>query len=164
MVEQAAERRATASQSRELSRQFQDQFKRVVRLVRELCCRLGIREPSSPILCTTAHCLHFFNQFVDELSAEVKDLEVVIDRECRQLLEAAVTHVFAMIAHLQPSFALEHFRDHLPPAMVESLTDLVQSEVAAFVEQFGPEKKGVDAGDSDADAETEDDGDGEDAE
>ena len=78
---------------------------------------------------------------MDELSSEVESLEVVLDIECRQLLETAVIHAFAMIAHVDPTFDLKCLRDSLPPAKELSLVNLVQKEVSAFVKRFGPEEK-----------------------
>ena len=91
----------------------------------------------------------------------------MLDTECRQLLEMAVTHAFAMIAHIQPSFNLKRLRDPLPPAKELSLVNSVQEEASAFAKEFGPKEKKEDtnAGDEGDDAvvDTEDDTD-EDAE
>ena len=81
VAEQAAERQATAAHTRELTRQFQDQFTRTAGSVWDLCSRFKIRGPPPPISYTAAHCLHFFSQFADELSLEVESLEVVLDRK-----------------------------------------------------------------------------------
>ena len=159
VAEQAAERQATAAHTCELTRQFQDQFKRAAGSVWDLCSRFKIQGPYPPISYTTAHCLHFFSQFVDELSAEVGSLETVLDIECRQLLQTAVTHAFAMIAHIEPSFNLKRLKDPLPPAKELSLVNSVQEEASAFVEEFSPEEKkeGTRAGgDGDADVDIED--------
>ena len=88
---------------------------------------------------------------MEQLSAEVESLEVVIDAECRQLLETVVTHTFAMIAHVRPSLELKLLRDPLPLAEELSLENSVREDVDAFVKKFAPKKEG------DAEADTEDD-------
>ena len=88
-------------------------------------------------------------------------MEVVLEIECRQLLETAVTHAFAMIAHISPSFDLKCLRDPLPPAKELSLVNSEQEEASAFAKEFGPKEKKEDTNDGDegddADVDTEDD-------
>ena len=90
---------------------------------------------------------------------EVGSLDVVLDLECRQLLETAVTHAFAMIAHIEPSFNLKRLKGPLPPAKALTLENSVQEEASAFAKKFVSEEKkeGTSAGgDDDANFDTED--------
>ena len=66
----------------------------------------------------------------------------MINVECRQLLETAVTHAFAMIAHIRPSLDLKLLRDPLPLAEELSLVNSVREEADAFVKKFAPKKEG----------------------
>ena len=103
---------------------------------------------------------------MDELSTEVGSLDVVLDLECRQLLETAVTHAFAMIARIAPSFNLKRLKGPLPPAKALTLENSVQAEASAFTKKFILEEKtgGTSAGgDGGPDVDTED-GSDEDAE
>ena len=90
---------------------------------------------------------------MEELSVEVGSLEVVINAECRQLLETPVTHAFAMITHIRPSLDLKLLRDPLPLAEDLSLVNSVREDADAFVKKFAPKKEG----DAEADIEGEDD-------
>ena len=79
---------------------------------------------------------------MEQLTTEVGILEVVIDPECRQLLESAVTHAFAMIAQYQPSFDLKLLKGLLPKDANSDLEGSMQEEVEAFMKTFAPEKEG----------------------
>ena len=95
---------------------------------------------------------------MEQLSTEVGSLDIVIDAACRQLLEAAVTHAFAMIAHIQSSFTLMLLADPITPAEELSLVNSVREDVDAFVKKFTPKKKGdaeVDTEDEDVDEDDE---------
>ena len=82
-------------------------------------------------------------------------MEVVIDTECRQLLKTAGTQAFTMIAHIHPSFNLRRLRGPLPPAEEQSLVDLVEEEVIAFVKVFGSEDADADIEGDDAEEDSE---------
>ena len=116
-------------------------FRRTTQDVWAVCHRLRIRGPSALLSYDTAHCLHFFGQFVDQLKAEVESLDAVIDEECRQLLDTAVSHAFSLIAHLKPSFKLARLLGPIPPDHQESFLNSVRKDVKAFVEAFGPQAK-----------------------
>ena len=56
------------------------------------------------------------------------------------MLFRSVTHAFAMIAHVEPSFNLKCLKDDLPPAEAASLEGSVWEEASAFAEKFVPEE------------------------
>ena len=132
IVEAGEERQESAKQALVLRRQFEGMFRQTARRAHSIGERLCIAVSAFPLQYDAASCLHVFARFFTMLEEAVQSLDSVIDKECRQLLSSATTHVFSPLSHIDPSFNLGLLLEPIPEGFQLSLVNGVRDDVNVF--------------------------------